>query len=260
MRKLRTIIGLSICLTLALIMPPKASVSLANNDDDDDWGTIRFCPQQFEATVHQGPNAEKLSIQGTISLERTGSKGQVDGHILAANGGSFPVHGQIYGRAANIMIDLGNDAHVFGTGTVLRKNIPRDNCVVFGGGGTFAGPQPSDIGTWSYGYCITSFFCNNTPPPTNDCSTDHIKQYSFQNGQFIFAAGGSCVTVGADTLSVVDPSTHLLYGPFPVKFDSTGTQIVGIYDPHSVQPVGTCRNFFMTNTSGARSNTVTLCR
>lgn len=261
MRKPKNLIALFICLTLGLIFVPQTSVNAVNNDDDDDGGTMRFCPQQFEATVHQGPDAEKLGVRGTISLERTGDKGQVDGRVLLEDGSAIPVHGQIFGRAANLMLDLGNDVHVTGTGTILRKKNPHENCVFLGGGGTFSGPQEADMGTWGVSNCaVTSFFCPDPPPPI-DCTVDKIKNAILQpNGRITFAAGGSCVQPNTDKLTVINITTGETYGPFSLQYDITGTLFVGIYNGNQIQPVGTCRNFYVTNAAGLRSSTVKLCR
>jgi hypothetical protein len=55
-----------------------------------------------------------VSLKGTLYFTRHGDDGTVDGTLADEGGFSVPVHGQILGRAANLLFDLGNDAFVYG--------------------------------------------------------------------------------------------------------------------------------------------------
>src|SRR5205085_2661126 len=87
----------------------------------DDPHGLAICPLQFEATVHQGTNAEKFSLNGTLDLKAEGLNGALDGALVLVTGFRLPLHGQLNGRAVNFILDLGADVSVNGVGTVLTS-------------------------------------------------------------------------------------------------------------------------------------------
>jgi|GEM_PF-6167339 len=216
-----------------------------------------FCPIAFEATVHQGPNAEKLSLTGTLHLIRKGNEGEVDGFLRLETGFEVPVFGQINGRAANLLFDLGNDVFIVGTGTMLQS-LSDEGCLNLKGGGVFAGPHPADVGSWGIG----STFGTGGGGGGTVCSPAMpiIQSPAFNSvGRIRMNGGGSCIQSGA-TVKVQVPFSTTTYGPFPLQFDSSGAFLVGVYDANTVQPAGTCRIFTVSNPGSNPSSAVTLCR
>src|ERR1051326_4519525 len=214
----------------------------------------RLCSLRFEATVHSGPNAEKFSLHGTLTLEASGPFGEVDGVLVTDPPSSrVPAHGQILGRAANLIFDIGDNVEVNGVGTMLPMRGTR-GCVVLEGGGVFAGPNDADLGTW-----LTSLFGSGGGSTT--CSVPAILSPSLNSvGRIVMQSGGSCITIPGATVTVAVPLTTTKFGPFNLQSDTSGGLIVGVYDPSVVQPAVTCRIFTVTNPNGQMSGAVTLCR
>jgi hypothetical protein len=104
--------------------------------------TTATCTSEFEATIHQGPNAG-LSLVGELTLEVQPS-GSLTGMLILDDGSQVKAVGQTEGRAINLMFDLGNDQQIFGVGT-SEYDIRECKGVL---GGPFSGPLPGDIGDW----------------------------------------------------------------------------------------------------------------
>src|SRR5207248_10892920 len=85
----------------------------------DDPHGLAICSLQFEATVHQGTNAEKFSLTGALDLKAEGTNGALDGALVLDTGFRVPLHGQLNGRAVNFILDLGEGVSVIGVGSVL---------------------------------------------------------------------------------------------------------------------------------------------
>jgi hypothetical protein len=109
------------------------------------------CIWPFEATVRQGPNTG-TALVGDLTVD-IGADGALTGTLATQDSQMLNVVGQVVGRAVSLGFELQAPSagvtgmYVFGTGTAWQPVSPETNC---GGmlGGTFAGPQPGDIGDW----------------------------------------------------------------------------------------------------------------
>lgn len=102
------------------------------------------CTIDFEATVHQGPDAG-LSLVGDLALQIE-SSGALSGALSQQDGSQVPVSGQAQGQAINLVFDLGSEQYIFGVGS-LQYDIRECKGAI---GGPFTGPQPGDNGDWGY--------------------------------------------------------------------------------------------------------------
>ncbi len=105
------------------------------------------CRGEFEATVHQGPNAG-LELIGELemNIEETGS---VSGTLIGEDG-EVPVVGQADGRAINLVFDLGDGRKVFGVGAAEEDLRECEGDF----GGPLEGPDSGDLGGWRAGYAL----------------------------------------------------------------------------------------------------------
>ena len=103
--------------------------------------------RDFEATVLQGKNAG-LSLQGTLILQADAT-GRLITRLTPKTGNATQGSGQVNGRAINLFFDLGGGKNIFGTGT-LDHDFAECKGVL---GGTFAGPDRADTGTWGCSCC-----------------------------------------------------------------------------------------------------------
>ncbi len=110
------------------------------------------CNVPFEATVRQGPSSG-TDLKGTlqVTIDDTGA---LTGNVVIDAETSFPVYGQVNGRAINMALDMSTaknpGVYVFGVGTAIDP-IQSDTCGT-ALGGPFVGPQPADSGDWLAGY------------------------------------------------------------------------------------------------------------
>lgn len=250
--------GLFIMLLMVSLLLSGASIAWADQGDHEGKaGTAAPCPLDFEATVHYGPSTG-FSLIGTLHLHREGDRGKVDGVLAHEAGFSVPVHGQILGRAANLLFDFGDDVFVYGTGTVLRSRS-EDECSNFTGGGNLTGPDRADVGSWAVsgvgGGLIT--LCT-TPVIINP------NAQSFSDGQRVYmTAAQSCISTSNAGLIIVDPLTATQSGPFtlhlqigyPSSFFSTGSFSSIAF------PLHTCQTLIVKNFNfGTSSKPVLLCQ
>ena len=103
--------------------------------------------RNFEATVLQGKNAG-LSLQGTLILQAD-ANGRLTTRLTPKTRNATSGSGQVNGRAINLFFDLGAGKNIFGTGT-LDHDFAECKGVL---GGTFAGPDRADTGTWGCNCC-----------------------------------------------------------------------------------------------------------
>jgi hypothetical protein len=103
--------------------------------------------RDFEATVLQGKDAG-LSLQGTLILQADAT-GRLTTRLTPKAGNPTQGSGQVNGRAINLFFDLGAGKNIFGTGT-LDHDFAECTGVL---GGTFAGPDRADTGTWGCSCC-----------------------------------------------------------------------------------------------------------
>jgi hypothetical protein len=103
--------------------------------------------RNFEATVLQGKNAG-LTLQGTLILQADAA-GRLMTRLTPKTGNATRGSGQVNGRAINLFFDLGAGKNIFGTGT-LDHDFAECKGVL---GGTFAGPDRADTGTWGCSCC-----------------------------------------------------------------------------------------------------------
>ena len=108
------------------------------------------CSLPFEATVYQGTDAA-LALKGTLSLN-VDDLGSASGVLETNDGSTYPVVGQINGRAINLAFDLGDNVYIFGLGTSFEP-MDGGNCGK-ALGGPFVGPAPDDTGTWLAGSAL----------------------------------------------------------------------------------------------------------
>jgi hypothetical protein len=104
--------------------------------------TATSCTSDFEATVHHGPN-QGLSLQGQLRF-RLDTTGALRGQLTTTDGQQINATGQATGQAINLILTVGTEQYVFGTGTA---SDPVYTCQGVWGGG-FTGPQPGDSGDW----------------------------------------------------------------------------------------------------------------
>ena len=246
---------LALCLSAALCLHRVPVLAEPQEQAKDERAQSAFCPIAFEATVHYGPNAEKLSLTGALHLTSRGNQGQLEGFLRMEQGFAVLVHGQLNGRAINLLFEVDQDVSIVGVGTVLPSR-GEHGCLELKGGGIFVGPNPTDVGSWDLG----SSFGTGSGGGGTTCAGPMIKNPTFNSvGRIRMDGGGSCIQSGA-TLKVQVPFSTTTYGPFTIQFDTSGAYLVGVYDANTVQPVGACRIFSVTNPDGRVSNSVTLCR
>jgi hypothetical protein len=111
------------------------SVRAANGDP---------CSYGFSAVVAAGPD-EETTYEGELSFT-IGPDGAIDeGSLKTEDGKTHKLVGQANGRALNLRIDLGDDQVLALTGTgTLDLLLCRGEI-----DGTFGGPNPGDVGTWT---------------------------------------------------------------------------------------------------------------
>lgn len=116
----------------------------AATQDDDDVSDFNICRLEFSAVVAVGPD-EDDTYEGEIEFE-IGRDGEIDrGLLRTVDGDEYELVGQATGRAINLRIALGDDRFLSLTGTAQR-DIDRCRGEMEG---TFGGPRPRDLGTWS---------------------------------------------------------------------------------------------------------------
>ena len=121
---------------------PESTPSLMN---------VTTCNVPFEATVRQGASSG-TDLKGTLqaTIDATGA---LTGNVVIDADTSFPVYGQVNGRAINMALDLSTAKHpgvyVFGVGTAIDP-IQSATCGT-ALGGPFVGPTPGDSGDWLAG-------------------------------------------------------------------------------------------------------------
>ena len=247
------LVSLLALLFVATLLPARhTALAQGKGVGKDDSHGLTLCPLQFEATVHQGTNAEKFSLTGVLDLKAEGTKGALDGALVLDTGFRVPLHGQLNGRAVNFILALSDDVSLNGVGTVLTSR-GEHGCLILDGGGVFVGPNKDDVGSW-----LTCFFCNTGGGST--CTTPIIKSPTFNDkGRIEMQIAGSCIMPGA-TLTITAPFSPVTYGPFALQSDSSGVFLIGVYDANTVQPINACRFFTVTNPDGTKSSAVTLCR
>jgi hypothetical protein len=128
-------LALWLCLTLLALNLTACQVNIAPV-------AAANCTSDFEATVYHGPN-QGLSLQGQLRF-RLDAMGALNGELTTADGQKIDATGQTYGQAINLLLTVGADQYVFGTGTA---SDPIYTCTGVWGGG-FTGPQPGDSGDW----------------------------------------------------------------------------------------------------------------
>lgn len=170
MKKLLVVLAFG--LVLALAVPTLLAGNRTNPRAQD---TPVTCVWNFEATVRQGPNTgTNLMGDLTIAIDKDGA---FTGTLAAQNNQSINVVGQAMGYAVNLGLELQAPAsdkkgmYIFGTGTAWQKISADTNC---GGnlGGTFAGPQPGDLGDWVVCVKIKRASSGNFMPVSNDLEPD----------------------------------------------------------------------------------------
>ena len=97
---------------------------------------------QFQGAIRQGPNAA-LALIGDLHVV-IAEAGDFHGTLTREDRTVVTTTGQIDGQAIHLVFDLGNDAFVFGVGT-LQNRISASQGVA---GGLLTGPQPGDSGDW----------------------------------------------------------------------------------------------------------------
>jgi hypothetical protein len=102
------------------------------------------CVIDFEATVYSGPSAG-LSLQGPLSINLDAA-GNLTGQLTTADGQAVRVAGQAMGRMISLVVFVGENQYIFGTGA---SENPLHQCSGVLGGG-FTGPQPGDSGDWGF--------------------------------------------------------------------------------------------------------------
>jgi hypothetical protein len=244
---------LALVLNSVPLFNQNAAFAQGKSAGKDDPHGLAICPLQFEATVHQGTNAEKFSLTGVLDLKAEGTNGALDGALVLDTGFRLPLHGQLNGRAVNFILALSDDVSLNGVGTVLTSR-GEHGCLILDGGGVFVGPNKDDGGSW-----LTSFF-GGSGSGGSTCTTPIIKSPTFNDrGRIEMQGAGSCIMPGA-TLTITAPYSTTIYGPFSLQSDSSGAFLIGVYDANTVQPINTCRFFTVTNPDGTKSSAVTLCR
>jgi hypothetical protein len=101
---------------------------------------------QFEAAVHQGPDAG-LEVDGYIKYAVNGD-GTFAVQILGKNGEQVKGTGQAVGRSLDMVLVLPDDRHIYAHGA-LDDDLRRCNG---GAAGPLTGPEYGDIGDWGSRY------------------------------------------------------------------------------------------------------------
>lgn len=105
---------------------------------------------------------------------------------------------------------------------------------------------------------ITSFF-GTGEGGAPACTTPRVTGPYWNNGRVFMQAAGSCIALtGVARLRV--PFSPLVYGPYSLSFDISGTAIKTTTIGNTVFPAGTCRLVEVQNPDGSVSNLATLCR
>jgi hypothetical protein len=145
-------------------------------------GEAFACLFPFEAKVRSGPNAG-LTTTGFLGL-KVGADGSIDqGLLVDEDGSEISVVGQALGRAVTLVIGVQDGRYLFGTGGAPETIADVCAAVAEGGvfaevpplGGTFAGPEPGDIGDW-----ITC--CCPTPNNPNRCAARPLCEFCPEPG------------------------------------------------------------------------------
>jgi len=244
-----------------------ASPGGAGQSNHHDKGRGGPCPGNFEGTVHYGPDVN-FSLRGTLYLTQKGDEGSIDGTLADEGGFSVPVHGQIFGRSANLLFDFGNEVFVYGTGTVLSSG--GDGCTNYKGGGTLTGPDPADIGSWA----IASFSreallgLGAGPFPTPTCpGLFDLTIFSpgvFQTGSpaqrvLQVKSNNACMSTINSAVTIGNPVTTAVSGPFTLQFDAATGRFIAVIGDTSF-PDNQCRTLTFNNfVSGLKLGPVTLC-
>jgi len=117
----------------------------------------------FEATIHQGPNAG-LSMVGKLTLE-VDEGGDLLG-VLQVNGGKIDVTGRVTGGAIEILLHLGDGSAVFGIGS-LPDGLSAGAVIT----GVAIGPSRGDKGDWEL--CIPISY---QPPAVSSGNYDMLEE------------------------------------------------------------------------------------
>ena len=112
-----------------------------------------------------GPSAP-LSLAGalTLQIDPSGSvTGQLTSDVVSADGADvsavlpaapIPVVGQINGRSVNLVFELAEDKHVFGSGSSTTDLSGCEGPIDGSVGGAAVGPEEGDRGDWLGKYCV----------------------------------------------------------------------------------------------------------
>ena len=100
------------------------------------------CYIQFQAAIQAGPDAG-LSVAGDLKFE-VARTGVLSGTLLRESGPALAVSGQVTGRAANLILDLGDGQFLFAVGT-LQNDLEACTGVI---GGTLTSSRPGNRGDW----------------------------------------------------------------------------------------------------------------
>ncbi|PYS89575.1 MAG: hypothetical protein DMF64_17240, partial [Acidobacteria bacterium] len=76
------LVSLLALLFVATLLPARHTALAQGKGVKGDPHGLTLCPLQFEATVHQGPNAEKFSLTGVLDLKAEGTNGALDGALV----------------------------------------------------------------------------------------------------------------------------------------------------------------------------------
>jgi hypothetical protein len=99
---------------LALVLAGCGSTNSSSASPTTSTLTCTF--NQFQATVHQGPD-RGLSMQDQLILQAN-QAGSLTGMLKQTSEADVAVTGQANGRAINLIFDLGENRLLFGVGTL----------------------------------------------------------------------------------------------------------------------------------------------
>jgi hypothetical protein len=123
------------------------------------------CTMPFRAAVQQGASKGTM-LDGNLTFQ-VDKSGDLQGELAMKNNTKVPVFGQVVGRAVSLIFELQAQSqgkagsYIYGTGTTRDKIL--ESAKTCGGtlGGTFAGPQDDDLGTW-LGTCANLYEFNSS--------------------------------------------------------------------------------------------------
>jgi hypothetical protein len=133
-----SILSLITLLTLLVVWQGLSVISAAQ-------GTAFHCDMGLEATIYQGPSAG-LAMLGDLQFDVEDDGSLIGSYILEDGSASFPIAGQVNGRAINLIITVAEGQYIYGVGTALNDIISEDCGTAMGG--PFVGPEAGDSGQW----------------------------------------------------------------------------------------------------------------